>query len=182
MSDQVYEVPLLELMARVPPKAILRWTDTEGLQASHSVPVGKYLHAAIGCIREQEGSIVALKARCRELQGKYDQAASIIAEIVALAPLSETLAVAKTGKTLVDWLKSKLTPPETFAEQRNQAKAAPDTKSDSGSAAPTPRGSLPNSLGAIKEACSHPPYAMFGVNKDYCMLCGATVANRSGKP
>lgn len=76
MSDQACEVPLLELMASVPPKAILYWTDTEGLQASHSVPVGKYLHAAIGRIREREGSIVALEARVRELEAALQEAFS----------------------------------------------------------------------------------------------------------
>lgn len=46
MSDAPKLVPLIDLLRRVPQSAVYRWTDADGLRASHTSPVGRYCHEA----------------------------------------------------------------------------------------------------------------------------------------
>lgn len=45
-SEQAYEVPLVELLQRVPVDARLIWEESDGLQATHFVPIGSLAHKA----------------------------------------------------------------------------------------------------------------------------------------
>ena len=159
---------------------------------------------AIRARRDDMARMAAIEAKCCELQGKYDQAAVIIAEIVALVPLSETIEVAKTGKTLVDWLKSKLTPPETACEHHwmpaTQAGSLAIigrgcSKCGAWETSPEPNyrfqepSNLPSqsmTIGAHPGGgpCIH-VWALTNrdaVENGRCGICGQSVANRSVKP
>lgn len=83
MTDQCCAVPLIELLDRIPANAVLRWTDLDGLKASHSMPIGKYAHEAAAAIRAQQKTITELSwdGRYNTLEAERDALKAELADV-----------------------------------------------------------------------------------------------------
>lgn len=67
-------VPLVELLRRIPVDYRAQWTDADGLQASHSAPVGMYCHQAADALTTQADNVL------RSVLGNLDMALDLICE------------------------------------------------------------------------------------------------------
>ncbi len=71
MSNQPCAVPLIELLARIPADARYSYTETDGLKATHFIPVGRYAHEAVAelaSLRRELAEVKADAARYRWLR------------------------------------------------------------------------------------------------------------------